>query len=130
VTAGAVHLVFGCGGDRDRTKRPRMGAVAAATADRIVITNDNPRSESPERIAEEILAGLGQRGGCTVELDRRAAIRQAIAAARPGDAVLIAGKGHEAYQIVGGETFPFDDVAVAREELAALRALNHGRQLT
>jgi UDP-N-acetylmuramoyl-L-alanyl-D-glutamate--2,6-diaminopimelate ligase len=126
VTKGAVHLVFGCGGDRDRSKRPRMGAVAGRRADRIVITNDNPRSEDPGRIAEEIVAGLGRRGGCTVQLDRRAAIREAIAAARPGDAVLIAGKGHETYQIVGAAVLPFDDAAVAREEIEALRAPRHG----
>jgi UDP-N-acetylmuramoyl-L-alanyl-D-glutamate--2,6-diaminopimelate ligase len=125
VTRGSVHLVFGCGGDRDRTKRPRMGAVAARRADHVVITNDNPRSESPQRIVEEILSGL-DRSRCVVQLDRRAAIREAIAAARPGDAVLIAGKGHETYQIVGGDVFPFDDAAVAREELKALRAPSHG----
>jgi UDP-N-acetylmuramoyl-L-alanyl-D-glutamate--2,6-diaminopimelate ligase len=126
VTRGSVHLVFGCGGDRDRTKRPRMGAVAGRRADHVVITNDNPRSESPQGIADEILAGLGRKGRCVVQLDRRAAIREAIAAARPGDAVLIAGKGHETYQIVGGEVLPFDDAAVAREELQALRAPSHG----
>jgi len=126
VTSGSVHLVFGCGGDRDRTKRPRMGAVAARRADRIVITNDNPRSEDPGRIAQEILGGLGRGGQFTVQLDRRAAIREAIAAAQPGDVVLIAGKGHETSQIVGSEVFPFDDAEVAREELKALRALPHG----
>ncbi len=126
VTRGSVHLVFGCGGDRDKTKRPRMGAVAAKRADHIVITNDNPRSEDPGRIAQEILEGLGHRRRFSVQLDRRAAIREAIAAAQPGDAVLIAGKGHETSQIVGQEVFPFDDAAVAREELKALRALMHG----
>jgi UDP-N-acetylmuramoyl-L-alanyl-D-glutamate--2,6-diaminopimelate ligase len=126
VTRGSVHLVFGCGGDRDRTKRPRMGAVAAKRADHIVITNDNPRSEDPGRIAQEILEGLGRRRRFTVQLDRRAAIREAISAAQPGDAVLIAGKGHETGQIVGSEVLPFDDAAVAREELRALRTLTHG----
>jgi UDP-N-acetylmuramoyl-L-alanyl-D-glutamate--2,6-diaminopimelate ligase len=126
VTKGSVHLVFGCGGDRDKTKRPRMGAIAAKRADHVVITNDNPRSEDPGRIAQEILEGLGRRRRFTVQLDRRAAIREAIAAAQPGDAVLIAGKGHETSQIVGKEVFPFDDAAVAREELKALRALTHG----
>jgi UDP-N-acetylmuramoyl-L-alanyl-D-glutamate--2,6-diaminopimelate ligase len=130
VTRGQVHLVFGCGGDRDRTKRPRMGAVAAKRADHIVITNDNPRSEDPGRIAQEIVEGLGRRRHYTVQLDRRAAIREAIAAAQPGDAVLIAGKGHETNQIVGSESFPFDDAAVAREEIRALRALGDGGQLT
>ncbi|MCK6475147.1 MAG: UDP-N-acetylmuramoyl-L-alanyl-D-glutamate--2,6-diaminopimelate ligase, partial [Planctomycetes bacterium] len=126
VTRGAVHLVFGCGGDRDRTKRPRMGAVAAKGADHVVITNDNPRSEDPGRIAQEILDGLRKSAHVSVQLDRRAAIREAIAAAGPGDAVLIAGKGHETGQIVGSEVYPFDDVLVAREELAVLRALHHG----
>jgi len=126
VTRGAVHLVFGCGGDRDRTKRPRMGAVAAKGADHVVITNDNPRSEDPGRIAQEILDGLRKSARVSVQLDRRAAIREAIAAAGPGDAVLIAGKGHETGQIVGSEVHPFDDVLVAREELAVLRTLHHG----
>jgi UDP-N-acetylmuramoyl-L-alanyl-D-glutamate--2,6-diaminopimelate ligase len=107
-----------------------MGAVAAKRADHIVITNDNPRSEDPGRIAQEIVEGLGRRRRYTVQLDRRAAIREAIAAAQPGDVVLIAGKGHETSQIVGSESFPFDDAAVAREEIRALRALTHGGQLT
>jgi UDP-N-acetylmuramoyl-L-alanyl-D-glutamate--2,6-diaminopimelate ligase len=126
VTRGAVHLVFGCGGDRDRTKRPRMGAVAAKGADHVVITSDNPRSEDPLSIAREILEGLRRGGRARVQLDRRAAIREAITAAGPGDAVLIAGKGHETGQIVGSEVLPFDDVLVAREELAVLRSLTHG----
>jgi len=126
MTPGAIHLVFGCGGDRDRSKRPRMGRVAAKRADHILVTNDNPRSEDPERIAEEIVGGLGRLGRFRVQLDRRAAIREAIAAAQPGDAVLIAGKGHETGQIVGSQVLPFDDVMVAREELAVLRALTHG----
>ncbi|MHC4492755.1 MAG: UDP-N-acetylmuramoyl-L-alanyl-D-glutamate--2,6-diaminopimelate ligase [Planctomycetota bacterium] len=117
VTSGAVLLVFGCGGDRDRSKRPRMGAVAARRADGIFVTNDNPRSEDPERIAAEVVAGLGRRRA-KVQLDRREAIREAIAAARPGDAVVIAGKGHETYQLVGSERRPFDDAAVAREALS------------
>jgi len=116
VTAGRVAVVFGCGGDRDRTKRPRMGAVAARLADRVVLTNDNPRSEDPGRIATEVLAGLGGRE-TTVQLDRRAAIRDAIGWAQPGDAVLIAGKGHETYQQVGAARLPFDDAEVAREAL-------------
>jgi UDP-N-acetylmuramoyl-L-alanyl-D-glutamate--2,6-diaminopimelate ligase len=120
VTSGAVLLVFGCGGDRDRSKRPRMGAVAARRADGIFVTNDNPRSEDPERIAAEVVAGLGRRRA-KVQLDRREAIREAIAAARPGDAVVIAGKGHETYQLVGSERRPFDDVAVAREALSYRR---------
>jgi UDP-N-acetylmuramoyl-L-alanyl-D-glutamate--2,6-diaminopimelate ligase len=117
---GKLHLVFGCGGDRDRTKRPRMGAVAARWADHVVVTSDNPRSEDPGRIVEEVVAGMGGRAA-TVRLDRRAAIREALAAAGPGDAVLIAGKGHETYQQVGEARLPFDDVAVARDELQTTR---------
>jgi UDP-N-acetylmuramoyl-L-alanyl-D-glutamate--2,6-diaminopimelate ligase len=116
VTEGRVIVVFGCGGDRDRTKRPRMGAVAAQWADRLFITNDNPRTEDPAQIASEILAGTGNKGA-TVVLDRREAIRAAIAAARPGDSVLIAGKGHEDYQIVGSDRLDFDDVRVASDEM-------------
>ncbi len=111
-----LSVVFGCGGDRDRGKRPEMGRVAAATADRIYLTNDNPRSEDPLTIIHEIEGGLGRRAH-TVEPDRRAAIERAILEAHPGDVVLIAGKGHETYQIVGAETLPFDDVAVARRAL-------------
>jgi UDP-N-acetylmuramoyl-L-alanyl-D-glutamate--2,6-diaminopimelate ligase len=116
VTGGRVVVVFGCGGDRDRAKRPRMAAAAARWADLIVVTTDNPRSEDPEGIVREVLAGLGAREARVV-LDRRAAIREAIRAASPGDAVLIAGKGHETYQQVGTSRFPFDDAEVAREAL-------------
>ncbi len=116
ITAGKVSVVFGCGGDRDRGKRPRMGAVAGRLADRVTVTSDNPRSEDPSRIAQEVLAGVGRRGA-RVELDRRAAIRLAIEEAASGDTILIAGKGHEDYQIVGERRHPFDDVAVAREAL-------------
>ena len=119
VTPGRVVVVFGCGGDRDKSKRPRMGAVAAQWADRVIVTNDNPRTEDAARIAREILAGTGNRGAVVV-LDRRAAIRAALASAGPGDSVLIAGKGHEDYQIIGTKRVPFDDVGVAREELATL----------
>jgi UDP-N-acetylmuramoyl-L-alanyl-D-glutamate--2,6-diaminopimelate ligase len=113
---GALAVVFGCGGDRDRGKRPEMGAVAARLADRIYLTNDNPRSEDPRAIVAAVAAGIGSRDH-VVELDRRLAIERAIAEARPGDVVLVAGKGHEAYQIVGDRVLPFDDVAVAREAL-------------
>ena len=114
---GRVLLVFGCGGDRDRAKRPIMGRIAAAKSDRAWVTNDNPRSEDPEAIALEIVAGAG--APLEVELDRRAAIGAAIAAARPGDLVLIAGKGHEATQTIGDRVLPFDDREVAREILRA-----------
>lgn len=115
---GALTVVFGCGGDRDRGKRPEMGAVAARLADRLYITSDNPRCEEPQTIADEIVAGIGSRE-YVVELDRRRAIERAIAQAHPGDVVLVAGKGHEGYQILGDEVLPFDDVAVARDALSA-----------
>jgi len=117
VTTGRIIVVFGCGGDRDRSKRPRMGAVAAQWADRVFVTSDNPRTEDAAGIAHEVLAGTGT-VGATVVLDRRKAIAAALRSARPGDAVLIAGKGHEDYQIVGTKRLPFDDVQVARDFLA------------
>ena len=111
-------VVFGCGGDRDRTKRPKMAEVAEKLADRIIVTNDNPRTEKPEAIAAQILKGFISRRKVIVELDRRAAIKAAIAMARPGDAVVIAGKGHEDYQIVGQAKRHFDDRETAAEILA------------
>jgi UDP-N-acetylmuramoyl-L-alanyl-D-glutamate--2,6-diaminopimelate ligase len=118
VTPRELTVVFGCGGDRDRSKRPRMGAVAAELADRVIVTNDNPRSEEPGRIASEIVDGMGAGSvGANVILDRRRAIEEAIGGARPGDSILIAGKGHETYQILAGERREFDDAAVAREAL-------------
>jgi UDP-N-acetylmuramoyl-L-alanyl-D-glutamate--2,6-diaminopimelate ligase len=127
LSPGRLITVFGCGGDRDRTKRPLMGAVAGRLSDLIVITSDNPRSEDPARIIEEIQRGItpdtrkdrGQRVLALV--DRRAAIDKAIALAQPGDVVLVAGKGHEKYQVIGARVLPFDDVAVAREALARRR---------
>jgi UDP-N-acetylmuramoyl-L-alanyl-D-glutamate--2,6-diaminopimelate ligase len=121
-TAGAIAIVFGCGGDRDRGKRAEMGTVAARLADRLYLTSDNPRSEKPHAIVDEMLAGIPNGVRHVVELDRRLAIERAIAEARAGDVVLVAGKGHEAYQIVGERTLPFDDVAVAREALVLLGA--------
>jgi len=110
--------VFGCGGDRDRGKRPQMGRVAALLADRVVVTSDNPRSEEPGHIIGDIVAGVrGGAGGVEIEPDRRAAILRAVAAARRGDIVLVAGKGHEAYQEIRGARHTFSDVAVAREAL-------------
>ncbi len=111
--------VFGCGGDRDRGKRPLMGEIAGRLADRVWVTSDNPRSERPEAIVDEIVAGIpGDRRDRSVAMpDRRAAIRAAIASARPGDVVVIAGKGHEPYQIIGGQVLPFDDRAEARAAL-------------
>jgi UDP-N-acetylmuramoyl-L-alanyl-D-glutamate--2,6-diaminopimelate ligase len=121
-TKGRVLVVFGCGGDRDRGKRPLMGGVAAELADVVIVTSDNPRSEDPVKIIEEILAGMEpavrqDRSRCLVEVDRREAIRQALCQARPGDTVVIAGKGHEDYQIIGNERRHFDDREVARELL-------------
>jgi UDP-N-acetylmuramyl-tripeptide synthetase len=142
LTDGRLICVFGCGGDRDRTKRPLMGEAAGRGADAVVVTSDNPRSEPPEAILEDIRPGLtgagipeidgadvaevepgagneGRRAaGFAVVADRRRAIRMAVAAARPGDAVLIAGKGHETHQIVGRERRPFDDREEARAALA------------
>jgi UDP-N-acetylmuramoyl-L-alanyl-D-glutamate--2,6-diaminopimelate ligase len=111
---GRVITLFGCGGDRDRTKRPRMGRAASEGSDLVVLTSDNPRSEEPMKIIEEALAGVRETTTeCIVEPDRAAAIAVAIRAARAGDIVLLAGKGHEKVQIIGDRTVPFDDVAVA-----------------
>jgi UDP-N-acetylmuramoyl-L-alanyl-D-glutamate--2,6-diaminopimelate ligase len=117
---GTLIAVFGAGGDRDPGKRPEMGEVAARRADRIVITSDNPRGEDPQAIANAIARGVLDAGSrrYAIELDRAKAIRDAIAQADIGDVVLVAGKGHEAYQETGGVRTPFDDVAVAREALA------------
>ena len=117
MTSGRVLCVFGAGGDRDPAKRPLMGAAAEAGADAIYITSDNPRSESNERIVEQILAGLRAPARAIVEHDRRAAIARALADAGAGDIVVIAGKGHEQGQDVGGVVTPFDDRIVARELL-------------
>lgn len=118
-SGGALVAVFGCGGRRDRPKRPEMGAVAAAKADRIVLTSDNPRSEDPQTIIDEILAGVGptDRGRVTAMADRRAAIAEAIGSARRGDVVVIAGKGHERTQELADEMVEFDDRAVAASVL-------------
>lgn len=115
LTDGRVHVVFGAGGDRDRDKRPLMGAAASAHADRVIVTSDNPRSEEPESIIDQILAGAGD---VEREVDRRRAIAMAIEGAATGDVVVIAGKGHEQGQeFEAGRKEPFDDVTVAREAL-------------
>jgi UDP-N-acetylmuramoyl-L-alanyl-D-glutamate--2,6-diaminopimelate ligase len=121
LATGRVVVVFGAGGDRDRAKRPLMGAIAARLADVVIVTSDNPRSESPEAIIDEILGGVPAKAfHVKRSVDRRAAIEQAIGLAEPGDVVVIAGKGHEQGQeFAGGRKEPFDDVEVAR---AALRA--------
>ncbi len=123
---GRLITLFGCGGDRDRTKRPLMGAVASRMSDVLIVTSDNPRHENPERIIDEVRRGITpdtRRADAPLFsiADRRAAIQKAIEVAKPGDVVLLAGKGHEKYQIIGDERVPFDDVAIARELLARRR---------
>jgi UDP-N-acetylmuramoyl-L-alanyl-D-glutamate--2,6-diaminopimelate ligase len=123
---GRLITVFGCGGDRDRTKRPLMGAVAGRLSDLIIVTSDNPRSEDPGRIMEEIQRGITpdtrrESGQLLSIADRREAIEKAIELAKPDDVVLVAGKGHEKYQEIGAQVLPFDDVAVARGALAKRR---------
>lgn len=122
ITRGRLLLAFGCGGDRDKGKRPRMGQVAAALADYTLVTSDNPRRESPAQIAAEILEGFAGAGQdrCRVELDRRRAIDDIVRMARGGDTVLIAGKGHETYQEYEDTVVPFDDRVYARESVEAL----------
>jgi UDP-N-acetylmuramoyl-L-alanyl-D-glutamate--2,6-diaminopimelate ligase len=136
LAAGRVITVFGCGGDRDRPKRSLMGAVASRLSDLVIITSDNPRTEDPEQIVEEIKRGIvmpadrvgpkgqaGPKGTPYLAIaDRQAAIERAVQDARPGDLVLVAGKGHEKYQEVAGRVLPFDDVAVATSALARRRA--------
>ncbi|MFL1404075.1 UDP-N-acetylmuramoyl-L-alanyl-D-glutamate--2,6-diaminopimelate ligase [Marinobacter sp. M1N3S26] len=116
-TSGQLICVFGCGGDRDTGKRPEMAREAERVADRIIITDDNPRTESPETIVGDILRGLENRESATVIHDRADAIRTAIDMARPGDVVLVAGKGHEAWQERNGKRTPFSDVAHVQEAL-------------
>ncbi len=121
LTGGRVILVFGCGGDRDRTKRPKMGAIGKELSDVLIVTSDNPRTESPEAIIDDIERGVFESGAANKPYlrisDRKEAIRHAINMAREKDTVLIAGKGHEDYQIVGTTKFPFDDRTAARDIL-------------
>lgn len=115
-TKGKLWVVFGCGGDRDTGKRPLMGEAAARYADYVIVTDDNPRTEEPSSIRKQILQAAGDNA---IEVaDRRVAIRQALRGMKPGDVLLVAGKGHEKTQTVGAEVLPFDDVVVAREEAA------------
>lgn len=116
--AGRMICVFGCGGDRDRTKRPQMGKIAAELADWAIVTSDNPRTEDPQRILQDILTGIPDTVEPLVQVDRAQAIRTAILQAKPGDGVLIAGKGHEDYQILGTEKVHFDDREQARAAIA------------
>jgi UDP-N-acetylmuramoyl-L-alanyl-D-glutamate--2,6-diaminopimelate ligase len=123
LAANRLLCVFGCGGDRDRGKRPQMGAISARLADHTIVTSDNPRSEDPDAIVAEILAGIEDpdaEGTVEAIVDRRAAIERAVALAGPGDVVVVAGQGHEQGQeFAGGRKLPFDDVGVAREALRA-----------
>jgi UDP-N-acetylmuramoyl-L-alanyl-D-glutamate--2,6-diaminopimelate ligase len=119
LTSGRLITVFGCGGDRDRGKRPLMGRIATELSDLAIVTSDNPRSEEPQAIVDEILAGTT--GDPEVELDRARAIERAIGLAEPGDVVVIAGKGHERGQERNGVVTPFDDSEVAGEALRALK---------
>ena len=124
VARGRVITVFGCAGDRDRTKRPVIGHLVASLSDLAIVTADNPASEDPADIAQEILAGMREaRSRPLVLLDRREAVRRALALARPGDAVLVAGKGHETVQVIGGERLPYSDREAVED---ALRALDSG----
>ncbi|HLQ76906.1 MAG TPA: UDP-N-acetylmuramoyl-L-alanyl-D-glutamate--2,6-diaminopimelate ligase [Terriglobia bacterium] len=126
LTTGRLIVVFGCAGERDRTKRPLMGSVAARLSDLAILTSDNPRGEDPIAIIREVEAGMTPHGtkGATYRAiaDRREAIRFALASAGPGDTVIVAGKGHETYQVIGNQTFDFDDRVVVRELLNELAA--------
>ena len=117
-TGGRVIALFGCGGDRDKGKRPEMGRIAAMMADEVVVTSDNPRSEDPKSILDDVRAGILPTGkNAAYIVDRREAIAEALLRARAGDVVLIAGKGHEAYQVIGEREEKFDDREVTKELL-------------
>ena len=134
IATGRIITVFGCGGDRDRTKRPLMGAVAARLSDLVIVTSDNPRSENPAEIIDQIKRGIvapddrsrgrstAKETRCIAIVDRKEAIERSVREALPGDLILIAGKGHEKYQVVGERVLPFDDVEVARTALERRRA--------
>jgi UDP-N-acetylmuramoyl-L-alanyl-D-glutamate--2,6-diaminopimelate ligase len=118
LTAGRLIVVFGAGGDRDPGKRPLMGAAAERGADHAIVTSDNPRTEDPDAIIDEIVAGMTP-DRCTRITDRRAAITHALSIARPDDLILLAGKGHETYQVLGTRKVVFDERAIVAELLAA-----------
>jgi len=121
LTSGRIITVFGCGGDRDKTKRVPMGRVAGENSDVVFITSDNPRTEDPVKIISEIEAGVKESGAEYFAVsDRREAINRAIAIAKPADVVIIAGKGHETYQIIGNDKFHFDDREVAADMISKL----------
>jgi len=117
LTPGRLLVLFGCGGDRDRAKRPIMGRLAGTLADFSVVTSDNPRSEDPETIIDEIMSGLPPAAPYVRIADRREAIRTALDTALPGDTLLLAGKGHETYQVIGTEYLPFDERQIVTELL-------------
>ena len=121
ITQGNLICVFGCGGDRDRGKRPKMGNISATIADHSVITSDNPRTEEPDAIIGDIMEGLPDGASYDLIQDRRTAIGHAIELAKAGDLVTIAGKGHEPYQEINGVRFDFDDREVAAEFLEQLK---------
>jgi UDP-N-acetylmuramoyl-L-alanyl-D-glutamate--2,6-diaminopimelate ligase len=134
--SGKLWVVFGCGGDRDKTKRPRMGLAAATLADRVIITNDNPRTERPGEIVDQVMAGIpaDQKDRVIVQIDRAKAIRAAIESAAPGDVIVIAGKGHETEQILpdgNGGTIRthFDDREIAKAVLAERRPKKPAREV-
>jgi UDP-N-acetylmuramoyl-L-alanyl-D-glutamate--2,6-diaminopimelate ligase len=120
LTAGRLILVFGCGGDRDRGKRPVMGEIAAKGASIAIVTSDNPRTEDPERIIDDIEEGMAGAPHLRI-VDRRQAIARALAMARADDTILLAGKGHETYQVIGREKLPFDEADVVQAAVAALK---------
>jgi UDP-N-acetylmuramoyl-L-alanyl-D-glutamate--2,6-diaminopimelate ligase len=127
LATGRLLVVFGAGGDRDHEKRPLMGATASELADLAVVTSDNPRSEDPDAIIEQVVAGAQHRSKLVIEPDRAAAISTALATAEPGDVVLIAGKGHEPGQEIAGRILPFDDVEQSRKALRRILASRHGQ---
>ena len=114
---GRIITVFGCGGDRDRAKRPELGLVASTYSDATIVTSDNPRSESPESIIDAVMSGVLSGSNVVRDADRRSAISRALEEAAPGDVVVVAGKGHETTQTIGDLVVPFDDRVVARELL-------------
>lgn len=117
-TTGKIICVFGCGGDRDRTKRPQMGEVAGRLADFSIVTTDNPRTEEPEKIIEDIEKGISKtKGKYKIVVDRREAIKEAIDMATRKDIVILAGKGHETYQEINGQKFDFDERIIVKEIL-------------
>ena len=119
LTPGRLIVLFGCGGERDRGKRPIMGRIAAGLGDLVVVTSDNPRTEDPDLIIDEVAAGIPAGTALHREGDRRAAIRWALGEARSGDTLLLAGKGHETYQVIGKEYLPFDEREIVAAALAA-----------